>query len=583
MKLPFIPENAPFSPEQKNWLAGFFAGLHTQMAVNDDAAQEGTAALSVNVLYGTQTGNSEMVAEEIGEALTAAGMSPTVACLDDIALEDFAAMEQVLIVISTYGEGEMPDNAQLFWDALKATDAPRVEAMRFAVLALGDTGYDGFCEAGKQMDLRLEQLGAKRLYPRKDCDVDFEAPAEEWTNGVLEKLAELKGTSGSAAPVAASAAKKPEKSKWSRKNPYDAPVTVNRLLSGEGSAKEIRHYEIGLGDGAPTYEAGDALGVIPTNDPQLVEDWGKRLGISLETSVNGHDRPLGELLFSHFEISTPSNDFVKAVAAKAGDDHLSHIVEHGDKEAMENFLWSKDALDLLLLYPQVEFSLDEITGLLKPLQHRAYSISSSSKFATDSVHLTIATVRYESHGRKHGGVASSFLADRVIENGTAKIFVAPNKSFRVPQNNDVPMIMVGPGTGIAPFRAFLQERQAIGAKGMNWLFFGDQHAASDYIYQDEIETMQQNGVLSRLDLAFSRDQAEKIYVQTRMMENSKELFAALAEGGHFYVCGDASRMAKDVDKALHSVIAKEANLSEDGAKDYVNKLKKEKRYLRDVY
>ncbi|MTI15849.1 sulfite reductase subunit alpha [Rhodobacteraceae bacterium RKSG542] len=582
MKISPMIENAPFSPEQKNWLAGFFAGLHTQIAQNSNAGEQ-EALLPVHVFYGTQTGNSEAVAEDICAALTTGGMAPQLASLDDIELEDFANLDHVLIVISTYGEGEMPDNAQLFWDALSATDAPRLEHMHFSVLALGDTSYDGFCEAGKQLDLRLEQLGAKRMHARFDCDVDFEETAENWTTGVLEKVSEFKGQGGVAGAVAAAPAKKAEKSKWTRKNPFEAPLSVNRLLSGEGSAKEIRHFEIDLSNDGPQYEAGDALGVIPANDPALVEAWAQKLGVSLDDQAPGFDATIGEVLGTQLEISTPSADLMRLITARAEDEHLSHIWEHGDKDTIDNFLWSKDALDLVTLYPKAEVTLEDMLSVFKPLQHRAYSISSSSKMHTDSVHLTVAAVRYDSHGRKHGGVASTFLADRVAAGQPVKVFVSPNKSFRVPTDNDVPMIMVGPGTGIAPFRAFLQERQALGAKGMNWLFFGDQHASCDFIYQDELEAMQSDGILSRLDLAFSRDQAEKIYVQTRMMEQSKDLYAALEEGGHFYVCGDASRMAKDVDQALHNVIAKEGALTEDGAREYVNRLKKEKRYLRDVY
>ncbi len=359
-------------------------------------------------------------------------------------------------------------------------------------------------------------------------------------------------------------------------------MPVNKLLSGEGSAKEIRHFEFDLSNDGPDYEAGDALNVIPTNDPELVSAWLEHLGVSGDSAVAGKDESLESLLFSHFEISTPNNEFVKAVAERSDDDHLKHIVEHGDKEAMEAYLWSKDSLDIARLNPKAKFSADELVSLFKPLQHRAYSISSSSKLNEGSVHLTIAAVRYDSHGRNHGGVASCYLADRAGA-GPVKVFVSPNKSFRVPENNDVPMIMVGPGTGIAPFRAFLQERQAIGATGFNWLFFGDQHAESDFIYREELKKMQADGILNRLDLAFSRDQAKKIYVQTRMKEFAKELYGALEEGGYFYVCGDASRMAKDVERTLHEVICEQGELTEEAGLDYVNKLKKEKRYVRDVY
>ena len=582
MKVPFIPENTPFSDDQKSWLNGFFSGLHTQMSIGQESVnQSAESALCVNVLYGTQTGNAEMVCEDVCDALGGIGITTKMAALDDIEVTDLLEMDHVLVVTSTYGEGEMPDNAELFWDAFRSTDAPRLEQLQFAVLSLGDTGYDEFCEAGKQIDLRFEQLGAKRLHARVDCDVDYEELAEGWTSALVVEFEKLTGDIDGS--VALPTKSKKQKSKWTRKTPYPGALTLNRLLSKEGSAKEIRHFEIALEEGGPVYEAGDALGVIPQNDPALVSAWLERLQLAAETPVGGFDKPLGELLLGHFEISTPSGDFVKAIEARANDVHLSHVVEHGDREALDAYLWSKDSLDLLNAWPDIKMGADDLAGLLKPLQHRAYSISSSSKLHPDSVHLTIASVRFESHGRKHGGVASTFLADRVSENATVPVFVTPNKAFRVPTDNDVPMIMVGPGTGIAPFRAFLQERQEIGAKGMNWLFFGDQHAATDFSYEDELLGFQKSGLLSGLDLAFSRDQEQKIYVQTRMMEKSKRLFAALQDGGHFYVCGDATRMAKDVDQMLHKVIAREGGLTADGAHDYVNAMKKDKRYVRDVY
>nr|WP_319484840.1 sulfite reductase flavoprotein subunit alpha [uncultured Cohaesibacter sp.] len=583
MTIPFLPADAPFSEDQKSWLAGFYAGLHTQMLVGRKSqTAESKSTITANILYGTQTGNSEGLAEDFGAALRADGINAVVASLDEVEVEALVDMHYVFLITSTYGEGEMPDNAQMFWDALKGSDAPRLEHLHFAVLALGDTAYDGFCEAGKQFDLRFEQLGAKRLTTRVDCDVDYEESAEGWMTSSRDELAKLNPEGGDGKLAEAASVGTKAKSKWSRKNPFEAPVTVNHLLSGEGSAKEIRHYEFDLSNDGPTYEAGDALNVIPTNDPALVADWLAYLGASGDTAVAGKDVSLEELLFSQLEISTPSSEFIKAISDRSDDEHLKHIVDFNDKEAMEAYLWSKDALDIARLHPKAKFSVAELIGMFKPLQHRAYSISSSSKMHESSVHLTVASVRYESHGRKHGGVASCFLADRVGQE-KARVFISPNKSFRVPENNDVPMIMVGPGTGIAPFRAFLQERQAIGAKGFNWLFFGDQHEKTDFIYKDELAKMQADGVLNRLDLAFSRDQAQKIYVQTRMKENGKELYAALQEGGHFYVCGDASRMAKDVDRALHAVISDQAGLSDDGAMDYVNQLKKEKRYVRDVY
>jgi sulfite reductase (NADPH) flavoprotein alpha-component len=362
-------------------------------------------------------------------------------------------------------------------------------------------------------------------------------------------------------------------------------MLVNRLVTAPSSSKETRHYEISIAGSGMSYEAGDALCVVPTNCPALVKDILQAIGCNGDEDepVNGEFTSLYEALRSQFEIKTPSKELVEEIASRSGNKELNAILESGDKDKLADYLWGRDTLDLLRQNPGCEFSAAEFIALLKPLQHRAYSISSSGKKYPDTVHLTVASVRYESFGRQHKGVCSTFLADLVDENTEVRCFFTPNKVFRVPDDNSLPMIMVGPGTGLAPFRAFLQEREYRGATGKNWLFFGDRNAETDFMYRGEIETMQAKGLLTRLDLAFSRDQAEKIYVQDRMREHGAELFAWLEEGGYFFVCGDAYRMAKDVDKALHDVIAEHGKLSEQQAVDYVNQLKKDKRYVRDVY
>jgi sulfite reductase (NADPH) flavoprotein alpha-component len=582
MKIPYIPEDAPFNADQRAWLSGFFAGLHSRLAIETPAvaaAAAPTKAASLHILYGTQTGNAERVAMDAAANARTLGLAPEVAGLDDISMEQLAAMERLIVVTSTYGEGEMPDNAQLFWEAISASTAPRLENLRFGVLALGDTGYDDFCQAGKLIDMRLEQLGATRILARRDCDIDYEDPAAAWVGQALPLAAEnAGGATVSGAPIAAAA---PKATGWSRKNPYSSRLAVNRRLSGSASAKEIRHYEFDLGDSGLTYEAGDALGVMPVNDPALVSRLISRIGADPQAPAG--ETNLETALTKKFEISTPSRDLIAEVERRAGNEELTHVLRNGDKEALDAFLWGKDICDLLALAPPSAFPAADLLTLLKPLQHRAYSISSSPHAAADSVHLTIASVRYHADGRDRGGVCSTFLADRVAEGGSAGIFVSQNKSFRLPADNDAPVIMVGPGTGVAPFRAFLQERRARGAKGRNWLFFGDQHRDSDFIYADELSEMSRDGLLTRLDLAFSRDQQEKIYVQTRMRENGKALFAWLEEGAAFYVCGDASRMARDVDAALAEIIATHGGLADDRAADYVARLKREKRYLRDVY
>ncbi|WP_421665140.1 sulfite reductase subunit alpha [Pantoea agglomerans] len=585
MKIPYIPEDAPFNGDQKYWLAGFLAGLHSRLLVLEDkqqpAAGTGAAATTqLHILYGSQTGNAEALAQTAAKSARAKGLVPVVQALGDVDLDVFATMRHVLIVTSTYGEGEMPDNAQLFWDAISASTAPRLEQMHFAVLAIGDTGYDGFCQAGKFIDMRLEQLGAKRVVDRIDCDIDFEEPSSEWLNSSMPQFAASAGSSGT---VLESAPEAPVIPGSNKSNPYAAALITNKRLSGEQSAKDIRHFEFDLSDSGLKYEAGDALGVIPVNEPSLVSLLLTQLNADYETPVPGFDRSLGDLLTYQFEISEPSRKLIEWVGQNTTNQELRHVLQHDDKDALGVWLWGKDTLDLLQLDLTRTLAVPEFVALLRPLQHRAYSISSSSKAHPDQVHLTVASVRYHSGGRNRGGVCSTYLAERVRRGEKPAIFISPNKSFRVPANNSAPLIMVGPGTGIAPFRAFLQERQATGAQGKNWLFFGDQHQEHDFIYQDELLAWRDNGLLTRLDLAFSRDQEKKIYVQSRMLEQGAELYAWLQEGAYFYVCGDASRMAKDVDNALYEVVRQFGGLSTERAADYVDQLKKEKRYLRDVY
>lgn len=583
MKIAYIPEDAPFNEDQRAWISGFLAGLHSRLAMNvattpPPATTEGARARPpLRVLYGTQTGNAEAVAEDTAAAAKAQGFDVTMSGLDEIALDEFVGLRYVLIITSTYGEGEMPDNAELFWEALTSTQAPRLDGVSYGVLALGDTSYDGFCQAGKLIDTRLEQLGASRVVGRADCDVDYEAQAAEWVQGAVGSLVTLAGASGTpSTPPPSTVAR----SGWTRKNPFSAELPVNRVLSGTGSAKEIRHYEFALADSGISYEAGDALAVVPENNPALVEAIASHFRVSVDAIVGGE--PLGDLLGHRYEICTPSKDLLSEVESRAENEEFSHALRGGVKDVLERWLYGKDILDILRIGGDT-LSLEEFVGLLKPLQHRAYSISSSSLAHPERIHLTVASVRYRSIGRERGGVCSTFLADRC---GIARIFLQPNKSFRVPAD-DMPMVMVGPGTGIAPFRAFLQEREQRGATGRNWLFFGDQHREHDYIYADELAAWQKSGLLDRLDLAFSRDPGpkvgEKTYVQTRMRENGRELFAWLQDGGHFYVCGDATRMAKDVDKALHDIVSEHGGLGLDDATEYVNTLKREKRYVRDVY
>ncbi|NOQ64738.1 MAG: sulfite reductase subunit alpha [Methyloprofundus sp.] len=571
-------KDLPFNEAQQAWLGGFFAGMHSHM-LQSAGSSDNANARTINIFYGSQTGNSEAVALDAVQAAKAHGLNPVLLGMDEIEADSFVNLDYVLIITSTYGEGEMPDNAQSLWDAISADDSISLANMQYAILGLGDTSYDQFCKAAIDWDLRLEKLGAKCLYERIDCDVDFDEAAEAWISNVIPLL------SDGSASITVDSSDNSSAAKYGRKSPFPAKLVVNRTLSSPDSSKEIRHYEISIAGSELSYEAGDALNVIPVNCPELAADIVKAIGCAGDEDepVHGELMPLQTALTEHFEIKLPSKELIEEIAKRSGDQELNNLIASGDKDALAKYLWGRDTLDLLLQFPEMQFSAAEFIALLKPLQHRAYSISSSGKAHPDTVHLTIGSVRYNSHGRDHKGVCSTYLADLADENSAVRCFFSPNKVFRVPEDNDLPMIMVGPGTGIAPFRAFLQEREFRKAKGLNWLFFGDRNAATDYIYKDEISAMQSSGILGKLDLAFSRDQEEKIYVQDRMREQGAELFAQLEQGGYFFVCGDAYRMAKDVDKALHDVIATHGNLSAEQAVDYVNQMKKDKRYVRDVY
>ncbi|WOX11172.1 sulfite reductase flavoprotein subunit alpha [Streptomyces sp. N50] len=571
-----IPADAPFSAQQESWLAGFIAGIAAAGRRASATADAPTA--TVDILFGTQTGNAEFLADELVAGARARGLAGSATALDAVTPDQLAAMSHVLVVTSTYGEGELPDNAGLFWEALQSDTAPRLEGVRYAVLGLGDRGYDDFCQAAKLIDTRLEQLGAARLHERVDCDVDFEEPAAEWTTTVLDRLAAETGATSTGAGAEAPTSAAPPRSPWNKRTPYPSRLAVNKLLSAPHSAKEIRHYEFDLGDSGITYEAGDALAVVPLNDDRLVAALLAHLGAS-------DDEETAHLLRTEREIRTPSKELIAALAERAPSGELAAVVAQGTRSDLDSWLWGRDVLDLLRATdPSTAPTLPELLPLLRPLQARQYSISSSPLAHPDRVHLTVASVRYGSGDRRYEGVASTYLADRTGGEGRAVgVYVQPNASFGVPADDDAPMVMIGPGTGIAPFRGFLHERAARGASGRNWLFFGDRHRETDFVYEDELAELRARGVLTELDLAFSRDQAEKVYVQTRMRERSRELYGWLEDGAHVYVCGDASRMAKDVEAALLGVVAEQRGRGDDDAAEYLADLRRAKRYVRDVY
>lgn len=575
---PYIPADAPFTLDQQAWLNGFFAGLNTRLVEATPPLQTGTRLLQI--AYGTQTGNAELVAADIAGQAASAGWRAHVCALDEIDPGDLAAGAHLVIVVSTYGEGDMPDSAVEFWNRLQAPDAPGLGQVHYTVLALGDRGYDQFCRAGALIDDRFAELGAMRIAPRTELDVDFESHVQTWWDGLLPSLEAL--TPQVAVPaLPAPVAKAKARPRWSRRHPFGATVTVNRRLSGPGSGKEIRHVEINIAGAGLEYRAGDALGVIPVNDPELVAAVLDGLGVAPET-------PFGQTTFAAElstgrELTTVGSNLVKGLVEAGLAAEFAPLMAEGRDGQLSAQLRGVDVADVV--QGAAAHGVDPVTvvGWLRPLQHRAYSISSSPLAHPESVHLTVATLRYDGRGRRRGGACSTFLADRLLPEEQLSVFCSPNSHFRVPEDPATPMVMVGPGTGVAPFRAFLQERQLTGATGRNWLFFGDQRRGEDFIYEAEWEALLSAGTLTRLDVAFSRDQRDKIYVQTRMLEQGRELYAWLEEGAHFFVCGDAARMAPDVDAALVRVIAAHGGRTDDQAREYVAALRADGRYHRDVY
>ena len=591
VQVPYIPENAPFSSAQRAWLNGFLAGLFSQQKV----ATHPAVKPRVNVYFGTETGNSEAVAKHTAKFLQGRGFESQAINLNKISSAALAAEAYALVVASTFGDGEPPDSAKAFYTELQAPDHPRFSGLRYSVLALGDRNYERFCQCGKDIDVRLETLGGQRIYQRVDCDVDYEAAAEAWRNGiatVLEAASPMQPAKVEAAtlpapePIPAVSEKSSPigETAYDQKHPFLAEVSANRLLTAPHSAKETRHFEISLQGSNLSYAAGDALGIVPCNCPELVEQILRALNCDGEEAVpspDGTEVPLHKALLENYEITKIPAGLLRCIAERSADPAVRQILEPAAANLLKSFVSQREIVDLLLEHSSAKISAAEFVSYLKKLAPRLYSIASGPAAHGNSVHLTISVVRYETNGRKRKGVCSTFLADRARQKvGT---FVHRSPHFRLPEDHAKPVIMVGPGTGIAPFRGFLYEREAVGAAGRNWLFFGDQKASTDFLYQEELVRFTKNGVLTRFDTAFSRDQLQKIYVQQRMLENAADLWAWLEEGAHFYVCGDAQRMAKDVDAALHTIVEQSGQKSKEEAEAYIKKLKAEHRYQRDVY
>lgn len=585
-----LPERSPFSPDQRKaldsllagfdalqrgWLSGFLAAgaavpVHTAIPVS---------AGKLTVLYGTESGNTEALADRAVKDAKKRGFKAVMKNMADISPADLAKEENLLVIVSTWGDGEAPETAIGFHKEFMTADL-KLDGLRFAVCGLGDTSYEKFCEIGKQFDARLEQMGGKRVAPRADCDVDYEDTFTSWFTSAMTALAPT------APVVVAHVADVAVSAEFGKKNPFSSEVNENILLNGEGSAKETVHVELSLEGSGMVYEPGDSLAVQPTNCPQMVKDVlnAAKLTGTEEIIVKGAGKKLlADALREDFDITALSKAVLKKLAEATGSAVLGELLAGDANDKLRAYIEGREIIDALIDFAPNGLSAEALTGIFRKLPIRLYSIASSLLAHPEEVHLTVAAVRYETHGRSRKGVCSTYLSDVAKSGANVAVFVQPNKNFRLPADGGTPIIMVGPGTGVAPFRAFVEHRAALGSTGKNWLFFGDQRYSYDFLYQLEWQDFLKNGQLTKLDLAFSRDQPEKVYVQDKMLEKGAELYAWIEEGAHFYVCGDANRMAADVHEALVNIVENFGSKSREEAEAYVDALKKSKRYQRDVY
>ncbi|MGA4514467.1 sulfite reductase (NADPH) flavoprotein alpha-component [Staphylococcus caledonicus] len=599
------------TPEQKVWLSGYLvanqqfstnASTSTQSQAQTSTPGQGELSESteamlqqneptmvpekraITLLYGSETGNAQGLAEIFEERLSNIGHKVTLKAMDDFKAKNLKNVEDLFIITSTQGEGDPPDNAAELHEFIHGRKAPKLECVRFSVLALGDQTYEFFCQTGRDFDRKLGELGAERIYERVDCDVDYEEDAEKWMANVINAIdTEPEGTQSE--QVVSESIKSAKEKKFSKANPYEAEVLENINLNGQGSNKETRHIEFLLDNFGEEYEVGDCLVVLPQNDPALVDllistlGWDPNEQVSI--SDEGDTLSLEEALTSHFEITKLTKPLLLNAASFFDNDELSEKTE--DREWVQNYIEGRDFIDLLNDFATTELQPENLYQLLRKLPPREYSISSSYQALPDEVHITVGAVRYNTHGRDRSGVCSVQFAERIQPGDTVPIYLKRNPNFKFPTEGDTPVIMIGPGTGVAPFRAYMQEREERGFKGNTWLFFGDQHFTTDFLYQTEWQEWLKDGVLGKMNVAFSRDTDEKVYVQHRIAEHSEEFNQWLQNGASIYICGDEKHMAKDVHQAIRNVLVKEQNLSEEEAEDYLKQMKKDKRYQRDVY
>lgn len=587
--MPLTPEHAgqldalvaTLSPEEALWISGYLASFAKHAA----RPLPGTGRPLLLILYGSETGHAAGLARQAEEKAAARNLAVRNLDMADFRPQELQGIRQLMVLASTHGDGDPPQAAADFYDFVRSRKAPRLEGTKFAVLGLGDSSYERFCQTGKDLDQRLEALGAERIHRRADCDVDYEGPAEAWLDAVLEAFARE-------TPAAEAAAARPapavvaESRQYGVNRPFPAAVLENHLLNGRGSDKETRHIELSLAGSGFAWEPGDSLGVMAENDPALVQELLALLHLKPEEPVPGGeaDMPLAEGLARRYEITTLTPGFIAQYGEAAGAEALRALAAPGRQADLRRYMAGRQVIDVVSEFPAGGLGAQAFAAMLRPLQPRLYSLASSPAAYPDEAHLTVALVRYHSHRRQRRGVTSGYLAGRpASDDSRIPVHVSPNRLFRLPQDGSVPIIMVGAGTGVAPFRAFLQDREARGAPGHNWLFFGERRFRTDFLYQTEWQRLHRDGRLTRMDVAFSRDQEDKIYVQHRLLERGRDIYAWLEEGARFYVCGDASHMAPDVHGALVAIVAREGGMSPERAEEYLKRLQKDKRYLRDVY
>ena len=572
-----------FTPAQLAWVSGYFWGVLNQQPGSNAAALAPVAEMpGITLISASQTGNARRVAEALRDDLIAAKLNVTLINAGDYKFKQIANEKLLIVVASTQGEGEPAEEAVALHKFLFSKKAPKLDNTAFAVFGLGDTSYEFFCQSGKDFDAKLAELGGERLLDRVDADVEYQAAAAQWRARLVDVLKARAPAVPSVQVAASGAVNEVHTSPYTKEAPLTASLAVNQKITGRDSEKDVRHIEIDLGDSGLRYQPGDALGVWYQNDPDLVKELVELLWLKGDepVTVEGKTLSLAEALRWHFELTVNTSNIVENYATLTRSETLLPLV--GDKAQLQHYAATTPIVDMVRFSP-AQLDAQALVDLLRPLTPRLYSIASSQAEVESEVHVTVGVVRYEIEGRARAGGASSFLADRVEEEGEVRVFIEHNDNFRLPSNPQTPVIMNGPGTGIAPFRAFMQQRAADGAEGKNWLFFGNPHFTEDFLYQVEWQRYVKEGVLSRIDLAWSRDQKEKVYVQDKLRQQGAELWRWINDGAHIYVCGDANRMAKDVEQALLEVIAEFGGMDIEAADEFLSELRIERRYQRDVY